>query len=43
MKFKINTKRTYKICPICHRLYTEEHNFCADESELVELIEVEFE
>ena len=43
MKFKIDITKRYKICPICKRLYTEEDNFCANESELVELIEVEFE
>lgn len=43
MKFKINTNEKLKICPVCHRIYSKEHNYCSMEEQLVELIEVEFE
>ena len=33
----------YKICPKCLRLFPKRYNFCPDEEEKVELINVEFE
>jgi len=33
----------YKICPKCLRLFPKDCNYCPDEEDLIQLIDVEFE
>lgn len=38
----IDTKKEYKICPKCGRLYDAKYNFCSQEDEAVSLVPVRF-
>jgi len=38
----IDTKKEYKICPKCGRLYDSKYNFCSQEEEVIELVNVRF-
>lgn len=39
----IDTKKDFKICPKCGRLYEAEYNFCSSHEEKTALVKVRFE
>ena len=43
MEIIINTQKTYKMCPVCGRLYTEEYNYCPKCDNNNKLPQVKFE
>lgn len=39
----IDTKKEYKICPKCGRLYEARFNYCGSHEDTIELVRVRFE